>query len=462
MSSNPFDSSGRDPLEEFIKRLQEQGFDPSAMGGSAGFDADALKNMGMPIDPAMLSGIFAQVNSMMGAHASDEPVNWDLAKNHARQVLAMGQDPSVNSSQVGAVRDASALADLWLDPVTIFERPSFGVEAWSKAEWVENSFATWKEIAGPVAEEVSGAMNASIQQQMPEEMAGMLGGGNLFAGLGGMMFGMQMGQAIGKLAEEVVSSTDIGIPLAQGRSALLPGGIAAFGEGLEIPAQEVMLYLAVREAALTRLHKTHPWLRQDIIDLITRFSRGIYVDIERMQQAANDIDFDPANPEAMMDAFAGDMFKPQLTEDQELALDRLETLLALIEGWVSLVTEQATTNLPMAPQLAETMARRRATGGPAEHTFAQLVGLELRPRKMREAQAFWRHYEENHGFEARDNLWEGPETLPSSEDLDDPAGFTSRRALLNASEDEFDAALEKLLAGGYDEPEEDSEGTKEQ
>lgn len=158
-----------------------------------------------------------------------------------------------------------------------------------------------------------------------------------------------------------------------------------------------------------------------------------------------------------MDAFAGDMFKPQLTEDQQLALDRLETLLALIEGWVSLITEQATKNLPMAPQLAETMARRRATGGPAEHAFSQLVGLELRPRKMREALAFWRHYEENHGFEARDQLWEGPETLPTGEDLDDPAGFTSRRALLNASEDEFDAALEKLLAGGYDEPAEGSE-----
>ena len=301
-------------------------------------------------------------------------------------------------------------------------------------------------------------MTSSIRQQMPEEMAGMLGGGNLFAGLGGMMFGMQMGQAIGKLAEEVVSSTDIGIPLAQGRSALLPAGVAAFGEGLEIPSQEVMLYLAVREAALIRLHKTNPWLRGDIIDLIIRFSRGIHVDIERMQAAANDIDFDPSNPEAMMDAFAGDIFKPQLTEDQQLALDRLETLLALIEGWVSLVTEQATKNLPMAPQLAETMARRRATGGPAEHAFAQLVGLELRPRKMREALAFWRHYEENHGFEARDQLWEGPETLPTGEDLDDPAGFTSRRALLNASEDEFDAALEKLLAGGYDEPTEGTEG----
>lgn len=452
MTNNPFGSSGNDPLEEFIKRLQESGFDPSALGGNGAFDADAMKNMGMPFDPSMLSGIFAQVNSMMSAKPTDDPVNWDLAKQHARQVLAAGEDPSVTSNQVGAVRDATSLADLWLDPVTIFERPSFGVEAWSKAEWVENSFSTWKEIAGPVAESVSSAMNSSMQAQMPEELKSMMGGASIFSGLGGMMFGMQVGSAIGNLTGEVVSSTDIGIPLAQGRSALLPGGVAAFGEGLEIPAQEVMLYLAVREAALTRLHKTHPWLRQDIVDLIQRFSRGIHVDIERMQDAAAEIHINPENPEEMMAAFSGDIFKPQHTEDQKLALDRLETLLALIEGWVTLVTEQATKNLPMAPQLAETMARRRATGGPAEHAFAQLVGLELRPRKMREALAFWRYYEEAHGFEARDQLWEGPETLPTGEDLDDPAGFTSRRALLTATEDEFDAALEKLLAGGFDLP----------
>ena len=222
-----------------------------------------------------------------------------------------------------------------------------------------------------------------------------------------------------------------------------------------------MLYLAVREAALTRLHKANPWLREDIIELIKRYSRGIHVDIERMQEAASEIEIDPTNPEEMMAAFSGDMFKPQNTDDQQLALDRLETLLALIEGWVTLITEQATTNLPMAVQLAETMARRRATGGPAEHAFSQLVGLELRPRKMREALGFWRSYEEAHGFEARDGLWAAPETLPTSEDLDDPEGFISRRALLNASEDEFDAALEKLLSGGYDEKpgaEDDSSG----
>lgn len=451
-SNNPWgNSDGSDPFEEFFKKLSENGgnFDPQAMG----IDPEMMKNMGgFPLDPAMMQGIFAQVNAMMSA-SSDEPVNWDLAQQTARQFISVSGDSSVTPNQKAAVADATQLAELWLDPETSFDRAPVSTEAWSKAEYVENTFAVFQEIAGPIATSLSEAMNDSMDSQMPEEIKSLLGGqSNILSGIGGMMFGAQAGQSIGKLATEVVSSTDVGIPMAEGRAALLPEGVKAFGEGLEIPPQEVMLYLAVREAALIRLYKSVPWLRQDILDLIKRYARGIHIDIERMQDAAADID--PMNPEAMQEAFTAEIFTPQNTEDQQLALSRLEDLLALVEGWVTVVTEQATKNLPMAPQLAETMNRRHANGGPAEHIFAALLGLELHPRKNREAANFWRESGEKQGIEARDQLWSAPETLPTGEELDNLAEYHQRMEMLTASDDEFDAALEKLLSGGYDETEE--------
>jgi len=82
--------------------------------------------------------------------------------------------------------------------------------------------------------------------------------------------------------------------------------------------------------------------------------------------------------------------------------------------------------LPGAAALGETLRRRRATGGPAEQTFATLVGLELRPRKLREAAALWERLTQAAGVDARDALWQHPDLLPDSEDLDDPAGFIDR------------------------------------
>jgi putative hydrolase len=121
------------------------------------------------------------------------------------------------------------------------------------------------------------------------------------------------------------------------------------------------------------------------------------------------------------------VFEPKATPEQTQALERLEILLALIEGWVQAVVNAALGDrLPGAAALGETLRRRRATGGPAEQTFATLVGLELRPRKLREAAALWERLTQAAGVDARDAIWQHPDLLPDSEDLDDPAGFIDR------------------------------------
>lgn len=279
----------------------------------------------------------------------------------------------------------------------------------------------------------------------------------MLANMGGAMFGMQLGQAVGALSKEVVSSTDIGLPLASGTMALLPANVAAFGEGLDVPEAEIRLYLAVREAAHARLFAHAPWLTAHLFGAIESYARGIHIDISKIEEAARDID--PANPESIQSALSGGVFQPQRTQAQEAALERLETALALVEGWVDEVTAAATANLPSAGALREMIRRRRASGGPAEHTFASLVGLELRPRRLRDAAALWAHLTEERGIEGRDAVWEHPDLLPTSEDLDDPKGFGKRRQLIEAADSDVDAALKRLLDGGFDTPEETDKPT---
>ena len=478
-------SNERDPLEEFLKKMQEQGFDPSAGAtGKGGNDASSnaqtnpfgalfgeggqnpfginidpedLKNMGISFDPAMLQGMFSQVQAMFAGASDDSSpsgVNWANVKNQTRQMLSsMGEDPAVPENLKRAVEDASNLADLWLDAVTSIERHNLPVQAWSKAEWVEESFDCWREMVEPVAAEVTQAMvMPGPADELPEEIAAIFNSGFL-NNVGAMIFGAQMAQALAKLAGEVYSSTDVGFPLAPGHSALLPNGYQQLADDIEVPPQEVLLYLAVREAALIRLHKANPWLREDLVQLVARFARGIRVDMNRMQDAASQVDMN--DPEAVQEAFEGGMFSPQRTEDQELAVQRLEGLLALIEGWVSVVTEDATRNLPKAPQLTEIMARRRIDGGPSEQVFENLVGLQLRPRLVREAQQFWRWYESSHGIEARDGLWDTPETLPTPAELEDFAAYDARMNEISLDDVDFESELQKLLDGGFGEaPEE--------
>jgi hypothetical protein len=92
----------------------------------------------------------------------------------------------------------------------------------------------------------------------------------------------------------------------------------------------------------------------------------------------------------------------------------------------AVVNAAAAPNLPHAAALRETLRRRRASGGPAEQTFSALVGLEMRPRRLRDAARLWASLGDARGIDGRDDLWAHPDLLPTAEDLDDPDGFVHR------------------------------------
>jgi len=435
----------------------EPGDNREAGGGAGGSGSGGSGGSGGPLDPGNPFGDPQQIADALRQFADamsyqGGPVNWDLAKNTARQTIVAKGDPSVLDKQRSAVVDAVRLGDLWLEDATSLPSGIRSIQAWSRSEWVEATMPVWQTLCQPIAERAVDSMgglvtlggDADLNDIPPEltgglpagALAGALGGlGEMMRRMGGMMVGGQAGAAVGTLAEDIISSSDIGLPLApEGTAALLPAGVAAFGEGLSVSEDEVRLFVAMREAAHQRLFSHVPWLRARLLGAVEDYARGIKVDPESLRDAMQQIDLE--NPEAITEAMSGAAtFQPEDTPEQKAALARLETLLALVEGWVATVVADATRDrLPDADALAEAIRRRRATGGPAERTFATLVGLELRPRRLREAATMWRALTEERGSSGRDQIWEHPDLLPTAEDLEDPEGFVRGRPELDLSD----------------------------
>jgi putative hydrolase len=405
-------------------------------------------------DPDDIAGkipLFAELQRLLAG--SGGPVNWDLARQLAISSLA-GQHRRMTSADHAAVADALRLADVWLDGATDLPSGIITAEAWSQIDWVEKTIGTWAALCDPVASRVVTAMSGAI----PPELAAQAGPmAPMMSQLGGMMFGAQLGQGIAALADEVVTGTDIGLPLGPaGTGALVLANLDALAQGLERPVADVRLFMALREAAHHRLFNHVPWLRQQLLEAVDAYGRGISIDPDAISAALNDID--PSNPESLQNALAGGLFEPQNTDAQNVALRRLETLLALIEGWVDAVVSQAIGDrMPGGPALAEAIRRRRASGGPAEQTFATLVGLELRPRRLRDAAALWTAMYQLHGTSTRDGLWSHPDLLPSADDLDDPvtfaAGHGAGQDLQMPELDDPELASFRPGAGDAEEPE---------
>ena len=418
------------------------------LAGDTDMDPSKLASAaGLPNDPELVAQLIAQLQHAM--QSSGDGINWGLALEQAKNIASRTTVVSLPAER-SQIEQAFHVASLWLAEATEISELTVEPRLMSRTEWVTATMPVWIQLAEPVATSIADSLTEVLKDQAPEEMTDMIAGASqLMRNVGGTLFAMQLGQVVGQLSSEVVSGGDIGIPLldslndADQQAAMIPQNVAAFASGLDVPVDQVQLYLAVRELAHARLFRHAKWLRLQLMTSITEFAHGIRIDTSRLEELASD--FDPANPEELRAAMTSGALIPPKSDEQLAALGRLETTLALIEGWVDVVTAQATSRLPSSVAIAETVRRRRASGGPAESAFSTLVGLELRPRRLREAAAMWQQVTDAVGADTRDDLWSHPDLVPTAEDITDPSALVARLQAGTPAPDDVDKALEDLL-----------------
>ncbi|OZG59488.1 hydrolase [Bifidobacterium myosotis] len=254
---------------------------------------------------------------------------------------------------------------------------------------------------------------------------------------------------------------------AKDDEAAFEAAFAGFTSSERIPESEVLSYLALQEMAHARLYASVPWLMPRFEALIGKYARGISIDLDAMEEQLRDAE--AMDPESISDAVNLTKVGIPDTPEQREALSSLESLLAMVEGWVDCVVWRAgMAHLPHIEQLREMTRRERAMGGPAERTFESLLGLQLRPKRMREAAGLWEMITAAEGSEGRDAKWSHPDLLPSlpgdqpvngtAGDAVSPKGNASGAQPAHPSADgkteniDWDAELSKLLDedGGTD------------
>lgn len=436
-----------------------QGFGFGSMGGGFGGNlgngglGDMLNQFGQ-----MLSGMGSSMNSPEGKG----PVNYDLAERIARQHI--GSDGEVSKAEDTAVADAVRLAELWLDDVT--ELPTSGgqVKAWNADHWLTQTLPVWKRLVSPVAKRMNEAQLEQLPEEAREMMGPMLG---MMNQMSGMNFGMQLGNALGDLAKQALTGSDFGLPVSPaGVIAVMPAHMQAMSKELDVPSQEALVYLCAREAARQRLFQHVPWLVERLVSSVEEYAAGLQMDTSHIEEATRDLNLESGDPAQIQDAMQRLQnmdLSPKISSRNAQATSRLETMLALVEGWVDLVvTEALGERIPSTEAMAEAWRRRRATGGSAEQAFSKVVGIELAAPNVADAVELWRRVENAVGVTRRDHVWDHPDFLPVAEDLKNPAEFID--GLLGEEDaEDFDPiaeidALERELAEKGNAQKEDADG----
>ncbi len=418
---------------------------------------DEIREQLLSQDPSKLPNP-AEVQSLMQAFTAgglntmgdmqrtveEGPINVKLAKSLAlQQANDSGSEGSVSAGDGEIARKAISEANLWLDTACEFNPAHGETQVLTRAGWVEGTIDAWAQFASPVAQSMNDALASVIADRLGGAVQGEIAG--MFAGpvpipipegmkdpeqlmklLGNTSFAMQLGRAAGDLSHEVRGSFDQGIALLKNPSgALIAQNVVEYAKSLDIDVNEVMAFLALQELAHARLFAAVPWLMPRFEALIGKYARGIDIDLDAMEEQLRDAG--TMDPESMADAVNLTKVGIPDTPEQRQAMASLETLLALVEGWVDAVVWRAgMAHIPHIEQLREMLRRERAIGGPAERTFENLLGMQLRPKRMREAAALWESIGAQEGPEARDAKWSHPDLLPQLPGNDALTGAASQ------------------------------------
>lgn len=406
---NDFAAMMRQMQEQIQKQFQELGINP------AGF-----------INP------FAHL--AQGAQGQVEALPLATVRDTAKKfVQAHGSQP-VGTKDVTVVDNSLEIAEMWLNEATVFSATNSGTShtSLSRLDWVDATLPGWQATMEPLATGLAAAISGLLDQAVAEQasageadaLAGSMGAiAGLLRSFIGSLIATQLGQAIGAISSNATGAHDVALPLLDpARPILIPENIEKWSAELEIPKTEVYLFHALREAAIARLFAHNPWIVSYIRSAIVEYGRGIHIDMEAIQRQAFDAMQNSENSFTI--ALDNGIFTPEETPEQRAALSKLETALALVDGWADDVTTLAAgERLPAISQLREMYRRQRATNAPAQQLFKSLLGLEVSPKLAREASAFWQKVRESKDLAARDAIWSG--ILPSADELLDPVAFLS-------------------------------------
>ncbi len=429
-SENSGESGGPD-FEAMMRQMQEQ--------MKAQFEQ-------LGINPANFVNPFTTLFSQagQGASANEGVLSISTARETAKKFVSTQGLKPLGTKDLEVVKNAFEISEVWLNEATSFPAAPTTPTAASRLDWVNETMVGWHKTMEPLAAGLSDAISKLLDQAItaqagesaegapPIEMITMM-----LRSFIGTMIATQLGQSIGTLSTTVTGAHDVGLPLLDpARAIVIPENIELWATELEIAKSEVFIYHALREGAVARLFANNPWLVSYIQSAVVEYGKGINIDIDAIQRQAQEA-FEKAQ-ESMGDGAAqGDplgfaldsgIFTPEESPAQKVALLKLETVLALIDGWTDEVSALAAGDrLPAIEQLRETLRRRRASAAPAQQLFSSMLGLQVSPKLTREASAFWKKIREVKSISERDQIWSS--LLPTADDLLDPEKFLASTSI---------------------------------
>ena len=376
---------------------------------------------GNPFEGLPMFGDLARLFSRQG------PVNWDVARQTAMWLATDGQpQPNVDPLERIRLEELVRVADLQVSTFTGLSTSIAGgilsVLPVTRGDWALHSLEAYRPFLERLAKSLSSADDGGEAVDAPEKLLGDLG-----KMLGPVLLGMQSGFMLGHLARRALGQYDLPLPrLPADQLLVVPANLDAFADQWSLAPDDLRLWVCLHEvthhAVLGRPH-----VRSRLENLINEYVSRFEVDPAALETSLGNLDpTDMAGLQAVLgnpETLLGAVRSP----GQQETLSRIETLTAVIEGYVDHVMDSIGRGLIGSyGQLTEALRRRRVEADDGERFAARLLGLELGRGQYERGANFVRGVVERAGEDGLARLWQSARELPTPAELDAPGLWLAR------------------------------------
>jgi coenzyme F420 biosynthesis associated uncharacterized protein len=246
--------------------------------------------------------------------------------------------------------------------------------------------------------------------------------------VGSKVTGVQVGTLMAYLAARVLGQFELFLPPGEGdngRLTLVAPNIVETERRLGVDPHDFRLWVTLHEVTHRTQFTAVPWLRPYFTDQVRAYIDASDLDpaqlLQRLRDAAG------AVRGAVTGGEGGSLIEALQTPEQRAVVARLQALMSLLEGHGDFVMDGVgPAVVPTAATIRERFDERRKGAGPVDRIIRRLFGLDLKMRQYAEGEKFVRHVVGAVGMDGFNAVWTSPESLPSPEEIADPAAWVAR------------------------------------
>jgi coenzyme F420 biosynthesis associated uncharacterized protein len=296
--------------------------------------------------------------------------------------------------------------------------PPAEVAVVGRRAWIRSNIDSIAWLADPLAEQLTGRSDVS-------------------RAVGRRVLGVQLGAVFGYLSTKVLGQYEVFRPGEE-----VPGRLVLVGPNLldverrilpgsDVTPEQFRLGVCLHEIGHRLQFEGVPWLRPHLRGLVDQYLGQTRLDAERVREVMGRLGDLVREPSRLSDLQA--ILDVVLTPEQSATIRRAQAVMTLLEGHGNVVMDwgaevaQRRSGQGLDPQAVRRLLNERRSRS-ADRAIRRVLGLDMKSEQYRIGEQWILQVAEAHGRDTFNAVWNGPDNVPSPEELKDPESWVTRVA----------------------------------